>query len=147
MYIENIYKYFNSKQDLKSSIKTLLGTNWNILTVKTDIANNLNNCFHSVFVEEDYDPMQFFGSRTDSICDPETENLVSLKNIIEKLKNLNPDKSCGPDNIHNKVLIGVADAFAVQISLIFQKSYGSVEIPQVWKRANVSPLFKSGSRI
>ncbi|CAF0839356.1 unnamed protein product [Brachionus calyciflorus] len=82
------------------------------------------------FVEEDNDPMPFFGARTDIICDPEIENL-----------------SCGPDNIHNKVLIGVADAIAVPITLIFQKSYGSGEIPQVWKRANVSPLFKSGSRI
>ena len=91
--------------------------------------------------------MPTFGSRTDSICDPEIENLISLKKVIEKLKNLNPDKSCGPDNVHNKVLIGVADAIAVPISLIFKKSYGSGEIPQVWKRANVSPLFKSGSRI
>ena len=41
----------------------------------------------------------------------------------------------------------MADAIAIPISLIFRKSYVSGEIPQVWKRANVSPLFKSGSRI
>ena len=40
-----------------------------------------------------------------------------------------------------------AASLAKPISFIFQKSFESGELPKLWLEANVTPLFKKGSRL
>ena len=39
--------------------------------------------------------------------------------IMKKLKKLNANKSCGPDNIHAMLLIELADLIAMPITVLF----------------------------
>ena len=71
---------------------------------------------------------------------------VSEKTVKELIEKLNPDKSLGPDNIHARMLIELKDQLAEPLAFIFNETLRRGKVPRDWKRANVSPIFKKGSR-
>ena len=52
----------------------------------------------------------------------------------------------GPDRIHLRVLKELADVIVRPLSMIFQCSWESGEVPVDWKVANIVPVFKKGNR-
>ena len=52
----------------------------------------------------------------------------------------------GPDGIHPKILRELIDFIVKPLTLIFETSLKSGIVPQDWKLANVSPIYKKGSR-
>ena len=52
----------------------------------------------------------------------------------------------GPDNFHPRFLKETVDSIAYPISLLFNKSLSEGKLPQDWKLANVTCIFKSGDK-
>ena len=52
----------------------------------------------------------------------------------------------GPDAIHPRVLSELADIVARPLSIIFEKSWRMGDVPEDWRKANVTPIYKNGSR-
>ena len=67
---------------------------------------------------------------------------ISLEDITKKLKTLDENKAVGVDKVSHAVLKNSADAFAVPLKLIFEKSLKNGEVPEEWREANVSPIYK-----
>ena len=63
---------------------------------------------------------------------------------MKKLKKLNPSKSPGPDGLHPKVLKEAAEALAEQLAVIFNKTIEEGCVPDGWKVANVTAIYKKG---
>ena len=104
----------------------------------------MNNFFISVLTQEqplDHTPDLSVVNFDSALCDLDiTPDLVR-----KKLAKLTLFKSSGPDGIHVNVLRNCFD-FDVPLSYIFNLSIRSSHVPQDWRDANVTPLFKKGSR-
>ena len=75
-------------------------------------------------------------------------NIYVLKSEVkDRLIGLNEFKSPGPDRVHPSVLKNCADSMSLPLSIIFNISMKSGQVPKEWLKAHVTPIFKNGSRL
>ena len=67
----------------------------------------------------------------------------------QKLRKLKVNKAAGPDHISPIVIVLsiAADVVAFPVAELFRRSLASGQVPEDWKRATVTPIFKKGSRL
>ena len=71
---------------------------------------------------------------------------ISKESVYKKLANLETGKSPGPDEIHGKLLFELRDQIAEPLANLFQSSFKTGCIPQDFKDAIVTPIYKKGSK-
>ncbi|KFQ44996.1 LINE-1 reverse transcriptase, partial [Nestor notabilis] len=64
--------------------------------------------------------------------------------VQDHLRNLHVHESVGPDEIHTQVLKELVNEVAKPLSIIFEKSWQSGEVPDEWKKGNITLIFKKG---
>ena len=67
---------------------------------------------------------------------------VQTEEVCAILKSLATGKACGPDQINNRVLKEVAESIAEPLTRLFNASPSRSTVPDIWKKANVSPIPK-----
>ena len=74
-------------------------------------------------------------------------NIIIHEQGIEKLlQGLNPNKACGIDEISPRILKLASHEIAPILTKIFQASLDTGILPDDWRKANISPIYKKGDR-
>ena len=55
-------------------------------------------------------------------------------------------KSLGPDGVHPRVLKELTEVVVEPLSIIFEKSWLSGEVPDDWRKGCITPIYKEGSK-
>ena len=142
---KGFFSYLRNSRQLKTCIPTLERSDGNLTSSADESAEVLADAFSSVHVREPLGPLpELISNSTDFIDDIE----INFVNVKEELSNLNCFKSMGPDDVHPKLLKSLSDDsdFVNAVVLLFRKCTNSGILPEVWKTANVTSLFKSGSK-
>ena len=137
------YSYLRSRTCNKSSVGPLKDKD-EVVSNDKGMANILNNFFVSVFtVENDNIPNK------DSCTVPEllSDVMFPPDAISEKIEKLKPDSAFGPDKIGPRVLQATSDVLCAPLSVVFTKSLIEGVVPDDWRRQNITPIFKAGSRM
>ncbi|KFP27068.1 RNA-directed DNA polymerase from mobile element jockey, partial [Colius striatus] len=69
-----------------------------------------------------------------------------VEEVKDFLGKLNTRKSMGPDGMHPRVVRKLADVIAELLSVIFKESWRTGKVPEDWRKANVTPVFKKGRK-
>ncbi|KFV88189.1 hypothetical protein N308_04118, partial [Struthio camelus australis] len=72
--------------------------------------------------------------------------LMEEDRVRDHLSKLDIHKSMGPDRMHPRVLRELAEVIARPLSIILERSWRTREVPEDWKKANVTPVFKKGKK-
>ena len=82
-----------------------------------------------------------------SHCEPAPDIVVTENGVLKLLKNLNPNKASGPDQISSRFLKALSSPIAPVLTILFQASINQGKIQGDLKTAYVTPLFKKGDRV
>lgn len=142
----HFWAYVRSKTTAKESTNRLKTHNGDVTEDDEIIAQEMNRAFNSVYVREDanrpsVDPDSVFqGPKLQEI-------LVTREDVQRKLKGLDSTKANGPDGVSPLVLKECSEVLCAPILDIFKSSLDSGSVPDDWRRANISPIHKKGSKM
>ena len=72
--------------------------------------------------------------------------VLSKNNVLEKLQNLSINKSPGPDDINSRILVELGKFVAPSLSVLFQNSYDTANIPSDWENTKITPIYKKDDK-
>jgi len=72
--------------------------------------------------------------------------VIDINEIIKVVSNLKDNKTGGVDGFNSSVLKRCVNGVAIPLYLIFKQSMSSSIIPLDWKSANITVIFKRGSK-
>ncbi|GAB0210211.1 mitochondrial enolase superfamily member 1 [Grus japonensis] len=143
---KSFYRYVSDKRRTRENVGPLWNETGNLVTQDMEKAEVLNDFFASVFASKSssHTAQVTEGKGRDwENAEPPT---VGEDQVREYLRNLKVHKSMGPDEMHPWVLRQKADEVARPLSLIFEKSWQSGEVPTNWERGSITPIFKKGKK-
>jgi len=139
----SFYSFINRKLKNRNSVfgslKSEDGTEIDSTQEKVELFNNF---FASVFVADDGGKPNF-PSRCDSSISIGSIGFTPLF-VYDTLRQLKPSTSTGPDGIPNLFLKKLCRQLSLPLCHIFNESFQSRVLPNDWKYAYVTPLFKQG---
>ena len=117
----------------------VLRSDGNLLSDPTEVAEALNSQYTSQFTREPDDHLSDIdGNQVFSMPDIE----FTAPGIEELLNNLNPAKASDPDQVPARILKLASMEIAPVLSLIYQQSYDTGQVPLDRQQANVTAVFK-----
>ena len=138
-----LYKCMNSKLKNQSDITHLEKPDGTMIQSDAETAEQLNKYFEPMFtMEEDRNIQTIPTWITETLSDIN----ISEEAIFYKLISLNGNKAPGPDALHPHFLKSCAASLAKPFFLLIKQSLNSGTLPDLWKKANVTPIFKKGNK-
>ena len=136
------YAYARNKTTIKEQVVAVKNEQGEISSSVHETCEIMNEQFQKVFVRSD-EPVPYLpnwnGEKLTTIA-------VSPEDVTRTLRDLKPSAP-GPDGVHPVVLKNCASSLSRPLTIIFTESLKTGSVPRDWKRANVTPIFKKGSRV
>ena len=137
------WSFVNQKTKTRETIPDLEREDGNTTSCDYEKAETLSTFFASVFVHEEEPDWDIAVTNRDQIDD----NInISTSEVLEQLKKLDDTKSPGYDGIHARVLLEAREKIAEYLTEIFNESWRTGTVPDDWRRANISAIYKKGPK-
>ena len=142
---KSVYAYVRSKQKVRDKVGPLENNSG-----KSNIISNgfqMAEYFISVFTTEDISSLpvpvtKFEGDKSDNLG----QLLVTPEMIAKNIKTMKDNKSHGVDGIPPQLLKEIVEQISTPLAKVFNLSLEEGMVSSEWKEANITPLFKKGSR-
>ena len=140
---KRFWKYIKSQRKDASGIPVLRRPDGSEATETIEKCNILNQHYETVFTIEDKSLPNITGNN----CIPTLPRIkVTTNGVVKQLESLDPSKASGPDCIPTRVLKECACETAPYLCFIYQQSLDQGQVPNDWKHARVTAVFKKGKR-
>ena len=142
---ERIKKFWSFIKSLKKDANgsTSFRENGILKTDSKEKANICNRQFQSAFTrEDDSDPPSKGASPFSSMGDI----TVDPKEVTKLLDELNVHKASGPDGLNARVLKECSNDISPILALIYNEPLARGDVPDEWRQANDSLVFKKGEK-
>ena len=140
---KRVLSYVKSKGQESIGVAPLKNKDGFLQSDNQSKAEILNQQFSSVFTRDDDSSTPLKGN-SPYLAMPDIR--INKKGAQKLLKDLNPHKATGPDEVPSRVLKIGAEELSPALVKLYQHSIDVGEVPQEWRDANVVPIFKKGDR-
>ncbi|KAK4810673.1 hypothetical protein QYF61_007473 [Mycteria americana] len=144
---KHFFKYISSKRRAKENLQPLVDGGGNTVTKNEEMTEVLNAFFASVFNSRANCSL---GTQPPELEDRDGDQngapIIQGEMVSDLLHHLDTHKSMGPDEIHLRVLKELAEVLTKPLSIIYQQSWLTGEVPADWRLANVTPIYKKGQK-
>ncbi|KAK4832989.1 hypothetical protein QYF61_027013 [Mycteria americana] len=143
----HFYKSISNKRRAKENPHPLLDVGGNIVAKDEEKAEVLNAFFDSVFNSK---TSYSWGTQPPELEDRDGEHneapIIPGEMVSDLLPHLDTHKSMGLDGIRPRVLRELAEMLNKLLSIIYQQSWLTEEVPVDWSLANVMSTYKKGRK-
>ncbi|KAK4832285.1 LOW QUALITY PROTEIN: hypothetical protein QYF61_021684 [Mycteria americana] len=138
------YKYTRNKRR-SENVHPLLHAGGNIVTKDEEKAEVLNAFFASGFNSKTSCSWVTKHPELEDRDEEQNEAPIIQGEIVsDMLHHLDTHKSIGPDRIHPRVLKELAEVLTKPLSILYQQSWLTREVPVDWRLADVMSIYKKG---
>ena len=132
---------------VRDKVGPLENNRGNIISEEFQMAEVLNEYFSSVFTTEDISSLPVPFTKSEGNKSEHLGQLFVTPEMIEKkIKKMKDNKSSGVDGIPPKLLKEIVEQISTPLTKVFNLSLEEGIVPAERKEANITPLFKKGSR-
>ena len=141
---KSFYAYVRSKQNVRDKVGPLENNRGNIISEGFQLTEVLNEYFSSVFTTEDISSLpvpftKFEGNKSEHLG----QLFVTPVMTANKIKKMKDNRV---DGIPPKLLKEIVEQISTPLAKLFNLSLEEGIVQSQWKEANITPLFKKGSR-
>ncbi len=140
---KRFWSFFKAKTKARS-LPSIIKCGGQEATTAPEKSEIFNNYFYSVFTAPETNPnlpiIQEFPNPTLGLL------TINGLDVYKVLKNMDPNKALGPDNISPRVLKECASSLAPSLTKFFNLTLRKGSLPDQWKCANVVPIHKKDSK-
>ena len=139
------FSYARSKTTVKENVLFVKKSDGQLTTSLKETCGVLNSEFQKVFTKPTRSSHSLPSHATPKVKQL-TDIDISVDQVKNLMKNLKAQSAAGPDGIHPRVLRECADVLSMPITIIFEHSLRAGILPTDWKKGNITPIFKKGSK-
>ena len=136
----SFYRYVNKRIGNRSDIGVIIDKS-KILDNDKAKANAFNSYFSSVCVKDN----GISPHCKQTICEPLETIEVSEIDIVTSINRLKSNLTCGPDGLPPMLFKQIKNSLIVPLTIIFNQLLSVAAVPEVWKKAIITPVFKKGA--
>ena len=144
---KSFYAYVRNKSKGRTKVGPVKDEVGNLVSDSKEMANLFNDYFSSMFTKENLKNIPMVDVKGLGDNNGALENIdINKERVAKALGTLKMNKAAGIDGLNSSFIKGCSSGIVKPLELIFKKSLETAEIPNDWKKANVSVIFKKGSR-
>ena len=137
------YSYIKKKTSNKVTVGPLKNSDGKLVTDDKEMADILNMHYCKMFTREDMTSMPrveklYYGE------DYLSTVRFTKEKVTAKLKKLKPTSASGPDRVWTRILHDLAEDLAEPLSEIYSRLLKEKDVPEIWLKSLVCPIFKKG---